>query len=171
MWIVLVIILLLIWGNISRKSPNHPLNRVCRNPLTPICSTKDTVGDNFGSGCTFVMGVPEPFTALTCNAPSVTNQRTTSGASCQHIVVHFPVDPPPIAIQRPKNITPSPAQILPAFHCNVRRRTIPVSCYASAVCHPVAKGVFSCATPVCGATCGCSLQPSGHCLVRRVIFQ
>jgi hypothetical protein len=106
MWIILAIIAILIWGNLSRKSANHPLNNLRRNPFTPVCSTQNTVGDNFGSGCTFVAGVPEPITSLTCTAGGA-----SGGYSCQHII--FPVNPPPIQIQRP--VLPSPKTMPPRY--------------------------------------------------------
>lgn len=93
MWVIAIIVFLLIWGNLSRKSPNHPLNKVRINPKMPLCSTSPTAGDNFNSGCTFVAGVCQP--DLGCDA----NRRVPIFPP--HIT--FPVDaPPPIAIQVPK---------------------------------------------------------------------
>ena len=50
MWVFVVIVLLLIWGNLSRKSASHPLNAVRINPQMPVCAHRSTVGDNFNSG-------------------------------------------------------------------------------------------------------------------------
>jgi hypothetical protein len=95
LWILLAFLALLIWGNLSRKSACHPLNTTgAVNAFTPVCSTKNTVGDNFGSGCTFTPGVPEPTLPLTCHGGILS-------VVCHPIIAHFPVDPPPIAIQRP----------------------------------------------------------------------
>jgi hypothetical protein len=97
MWIIAIIFLLLIWGNLSRKSPRHPLNSVNVNPVYPISALTPTAGDNFNSGNTMVAGVSEP-----------------SGAGFPKrlpVPIHalFPVAPPPIAIQTPK----PPLRIIP----------------------------------------------------------
>ena len=101
MWAVLVFLALLIWGNLSRKSTCHPLNSVpvASTSFTPTCSLKNTSGDNFASGCAIVSGVGEPTTPLTCHGgilPGI----------CQPLIAHLPVDPPPIAVQKPITGTP-----------------------------------------------------------------
>src|SRR6266403_2631955 len=87
MWIVAIVVLLLIWGNLSRKSPNHPLNRVQINPKYPLLSNQSTAGDNFNSGNSIVPGVCEPCGSVG-NVPLIPH----------HVI--FPIaPPPPIAIQ------------------------------------------------------------------------
>lgn len=156
MLIFLAILVLLIWGNLSRKSPSHPLNNLGSvNPVTPVNSTADTVGDNFNSGCSFVAGVGEPDHAVMCG----------SLPTCHAIVAHFPIDPPPIAIQKtpptpviglPTRTAPlpdvpvvaAPKQIFPVpvgYHNNVvpaRQITNPVLLRQNAPTTPVinAKG-------------------------------
>jgi hypothetical protein len=106
LWIILAFLALLIWGNLSKKSACHPLNTVSTaNVFTPTCSLKNTSGDNMASGSTFTAGVCEPVTPLTCGSGLL------SGL-CHPISVHFPVDPPPIAIQKPI-ITGTPIRLAP----------------------------------------------------------
>lgn len=95
MWVIVIIAVLLIWGNLSRKSPNHPLNKIKVNPKVPLCSHVPTAGDNFNSGTSIVAGVPQPcIPKISCDA----------GVSGLEIFVPphalFPVDPPPISIQK-----------------------------------------------------------------------
>ena len=100
--VVLFFIAFLVWGNLSRKSASHPLNGT-RDPFTPTCSTQNTAGDNFGAGCSFTPGVPESTLPLTCCDNVVDHPAMPpTHVNCHHVITHFPVDPPPIAIQKPK---------------------------------------------------------------------
>lgn len=96
--LIVIIILLLIWGNISRRSASHPINAiVAHTPPIIVCGIHGGVGDTFTGGGSIVSGVCEPH--LHCNiAPIIP------------IHITMPVDPPPIAIQ--KNPIPA-APILP----------------------------------------------------------
>lgn len=94
MWIIFVIIALLIWGNLSKKSAAHPLNSVVSpKPQQFICRSTSTAGDNFGSGCAIVSGVTEH-----CNAAN------TGINTPAHVMI--PIDPPPLAIQNPTPAAP-----------------------------------------------------------------
>lgn len=108
MIILLLFLALLIWGNLSRKSPSHPLNNLGTvNPFTPVCTTKNTAGDNFGSGCAFTAGVSEPTTPLTCSNAIFSCDIAT--------IAHFPVEPPPLSlVKTPATIAPKPVLSNPA---------------------------------------------------------
>jgi hypothetical protein len=114
MWVLAVIVLLLIWGNLSRKSPNHPANAINTNPVFPTCAHKPTAGDNFNSGCTMVAGVHEPqVPLLNCDA------NIGCGPAALPVHIAFPIDPPPIRIQQPiksSPVLPGPAQQLHCCH-------------------------------------------------------
>jgi hypothetical protein len=105
-YIVIAIVALIIWGNLSRKGAAHPLNRltVKSKQRYPLCSVQSTVGDNFNSGCAIALGVPE-----TCKPVTI----SVAPALPAHVTL--PVDPPPIAIQQPPIIAPKPPlRIVPA---------------------------------------------------------
>jgi len=82
-YIIVGFVILLIWGNISRR--NSPVN-------IKATSSTPTAGDNFNSGCAIVSGVCEP----------------PKGGTVAPIPIHvfIPVDPPPIAIQKKTTIYP-----------------------------------------------------------------
>lgn len=94
MWIIWIIIALLIWGNLSKKSAAHPLNSIVTpKPRQVICGSTSTAGDNFNSGSAIVSGVTEH-----CNvAPGIGNIPA-------HVMI--PIDPPPLAIQNPTPAAP-----------------------------------------------------------------
>lgn len=99
MWILAIIVLLLIWGNLSKKSPTHPFNRVSINPVYPLNSTESTAGDNFNSGNAIIAGINE----LNRTQQEIVSRLTLP----QHVA--FPVAPPPLKIitpQPPLKITP-----------------------------------------------------------------
>jgi hypothetical protein len=106
-WIILAIVLLLIWHNLMSKNAPAPVSPAMVVP-TRKCDNSQ-VGDTFNSGHTMVPGVWEPV-VLSCDA------NRGCGLPCVGptlpINVHFPVAPPPIAIQKR---LPAPA---PIYHCN-----------------------------------------------------
>lgn len=113
MWVIVIIAVLLIWGNLSRKSPNHPLNKIKVNPKVPLCSHVPTAGDNFNSGTSIVAGVPQPcIPRISCDA----------GVSGLELFVPphalFPVDPPPISIQKKPLVgkPPLPRPVAPKIY-------------------------------------------------------
>jgi hypothetical protein len=118
MWIIVAgIFLLLIWGNLSKKSPNHPLNKISVNPKVPLCSHKPTAGDNFNSGQAIATGVPEGCIG-----------RCDANRACISCVPHFifPIDPPPIAIQKKIIPVKTPVQcqhitVGPIVACDAKR--------------------------------------------------
>lgn len=82
-YIIVGFVILLIWGNISRR----------KNPVRGIKTFNvPTAGDNFNSGCAIVSGVCEP--------------PKTGTVAPIPIHVFIPVDPPPIAIQKKTTIYP-----------------------------------------------------------------
>lgn len=120
MWIFLVIIAILAWGMLSRNSASHPINAVTSQNLpVTACSIKNTVGDSFNSGCTPAAGVPEP---PVCHLAIPV---------CHAIHVQFPVDPPPLQIQKPVPVTVAPIRIFPVpvgYHNNILpARTAPMT--------------------------------------------
>lgn len=82
-YIIVGFVILLIWGNISRR----------KNPISvKTTGSAPTAGDSFNSGCAIVSGVCEP--------PKI--------GTVAPIPIHvfIPVDPPPIAIQKKTIIYP-----------------------------------------------------------------
>jgi len=116
MWILAIIIILLIWGNLSKKSSCHPLNSVCIKSIvvgSGGCGGS-TSGDCMTKGCTISPGVPEPLPKALPPTPVIKAVGTPipiyKQAPLMPVNVSTPTDPPPIAIQnRPIMCTSSPA--------------------------------------------------------------
>jgi hypothetical protein len=103
MWILVLVVLFFVLKSMSR----HATKGTVGTKTTYLQSACSGVGDSF-IGPTTVAGVPEP--PVSGFLPSI---------HCCHIVAHFPVDPPPIAIQVPVAKTPSTVGIHPKVICNI----------------------------------------------------
>lgn len=126
MWIIVIIILLLIWGNLSKKSASHPLNSTVINTQfgTGGGCCGSTAGDCMTMGSTVSAGVPEPLpqavTSTVIGPPSMKGFAPAPkkiGAPifenpmppAMPIHVTYPVDPVPIAITSPRvPVAPAP---------------------------------------------------------------
>jgi hypothetical protein len=104
-YILLAIIALLIFAHLTKKVPIV----TCQSPIAPKCTSKNTVGDGFTSGCAIAAGVPEPTPPVMPGPMPVFHCCHISG-----VHYHFPVDPiiPPTPIPI-KITTPRPVASVP----------------------------------------------------------
>jgi len=96
-------IILLIIGNLSKKSASHPLNAITAKK-TGAPATIPTAGDSFCTGGTTVAGVCEP-------------TKSASASLCVPITASFPIcSPPPVAVQsNPSAAATKPGNPLPTI--------------------------------------------------------